>query len=641
MPTSSMKPAALQSLNGSLRVGEFQVGAYYSPGAVWHPHRSPVRVGRQQGLRGLVEVRSHSGVHRSWHLSVGERPNLRQLLSTIILSAFLVQISPGEAGADSRALPVFVFVNENPNGPNSVESYRVDPAGAPTLVGSYPTGGTGSDASFLASERAALALPYDLAQTSGHLYALNLGDNTVSVFSIDPYTGALALQYSPVAVGATAIAVNPAGTVLYTGSASNEGQSDLLAAWAINPDGSLATSPTSVVNAAVDGLTVSPDGSEVAAAYPDSSATNPSQPSVELFSTGAGGTHLTETSSLAVACPTDVRFSQEGSTLYSAACNSGALTAYQLSGGVIQPGSQLSVIAGQTLAVGPNGHIYFQSPSGLEAAIPTGSGYTLGPATTYPSSEYVSSMAVSPDGTQLFVASLSSGTVGDYAIGSGGALTLVGQLAVPAGLPTLGVVQGSCPGTPDPSGSTCADEQSMTVTIDPGSLTVTTPYTSSNPFVMPDVSLSPDASMLAATARFPAAGDPQITVQSSLAGNPNWSLNVSDTDLTCVSGSCTSPRVGQYQMINGENVGLTEGSSTLPLPCATFPGTITFTDIQAGAALSPSDSGTAGLKGGPHTFAQTNTGGNGTVSISGQLTITAPTATQAGTYSGTIALTVG
>lgn len=550
-------------------------------------------------------------------------------------------VSPGVAGATASGLPTFVFVNENPNGPNAVESYAVDSAGTANLVGTYSTGGTGSDASFLASERAALALPYDLAQTSGHLYALNPGDDTVSVFSINPYTGDLGLEFSPVAVGATAIAVNPAGTVLYTGSASNEGQSDLLAAWAINPDGSLAASPTSVVSAAVDGLAVSPDGSEVAAAYPDSSASNPSQPSVQLFSTGADGTHLTETSSVAVACPTDVRFNQDGSTLYSAACNSGALTSYGLSGGVIQPGSPIAAVAGQTLAVGPNGYVYFESSSGLQAAIPTGSGYALGPATSYPSSQYVSSMAVSPDGSDLFVASVSSARVDVYAIGAGGSLTPVSQLGVPTGLPSIGVVQASCPGDPDPSGSSCLDGQTMTVSIDPGSLTLTTPYTASNPFVMPALGLDPDATKLETTARFPASGDPQITVQSSLAGNPNWTLNVSDTDLMCVSGSCMSPRSGEYQMINGENVGLAGGSSTEPLPSTTFPGTITFTDIPAGSALGPSDPGTAGLKGGPHTFAQTNVGGNGTVAIYGELTITAPTATQAGIYSGTIALTVG
>lgn len=589
---------------------------------------------------------SEWGVHRSERPSASARPAYLRLLSAIaLLSTLLVPVvlimMPGPVGAAPGAQTDFVFINENPNGPNAVESYSVNSAGSASMVGSYPTGGTGSDASFLASERAALALPYDLAQTSGHLYALNLGDYTVSVFSVNPYTGALQLQFAPVPVGATAIAVNPAGTVLYAGSASNEGQSDRLAAWSINPDGSLASSPTSVVNAAVDGLAVSPDGSEVAAAYPDSSATNPSQPSVQLFSTGSGGTELTETSEASAPCATDVRFSPDGSTLYSAACSSGALTEYPVAGGVIHPGSRIASVAGQTLAVGPNGYVFFESPSGLQAAIPTPSGYTLGPATAYPSSQYVSSMAVSPDGAQLFVGSLSSGTVGAYTVGTGGALTPVGQLAVPAGLPTVGVIQASCPGVPDVSGATCADSQAMTVTIDPGSLTVSTPYTASNPFVMPALMLNTDATMLEATARFPAAGDPQITVQSSLAGDPSWTLNVSGTDLSCVSGSCMSPKAGEFQAINGENIGLTGGSSAVPLPSATFPGTIAFTDIPAGSGVGPSDPGTAGLKGGLHPFAQTKGGGNGSVSIYGQLTITAPTATQAGTYSGTIALTVG
>jgi hypothetical protein len=205
----------------------------------------------------------------------------------------------------------------------------------------------------------------------------------------------------------------------------------------------------------------------------------------------------------------------------------------------------------------------------------------------------------------------------------------------------LTVTAPTCPGAPV-QGASCTDTQNTQVTVDPGSLTITTPYTSTNPFVLPNMTLNAAATALQTSARFPNSGDPQIVVHSSLNGNPNWTVSVTDSDLSCASGACTTPVAGDFQKINGENEGLTGGASNTALPSASFPGTVAFTDNAAAfPPVSPTDAGSQGLKNGPHTFATSSGGGNGSVSLFGTLSLNAPTATQAGLYTGTITFTVG
>lgn len=193
---------------------------------------------------------------------------------------------------------------------------------------------------------------------------------------------------------------------------------------------------------------------------------------------------------------------------------------------------------------------------------------------------------------------------------------------------TVTVTQAQCPGAPDPSGATCSTDANVQVTVNPGSLTITTPYTSTHAFVLPDMVLNASATLLVSSARFPAATDPQITVHSSLAGDPNWTVSVSATDLT--GGNAANK-------INGENLGLTGGSVVSAVPATRL---VSFTDVPAGVGVAPGASTGVGLKGGPHTFAHSTNGGNGSVTMFGTLTLNAPTSTNADTYTGTITFSV-
>ena len=191
------------------------------------------------------------------------------------------------------------------------------------------------------------------------------------------------------------------------------------------------------------------------------------------------------------------------------------------------------------------------------------------------------------------------------------------------------ITPSACPGSPDPSGATCSDPQTIKVTAAAGSLTITTPYTAASPYVLPDLQLNAAGTLLTSSAQFPKVGDPQIVVHSSLAGNPNWTVSVLATDLTGATPS---------HLINGDNLGLTGGA----LFGSGFPGTVAFTDIPAGSGLAPAAISTAGLKGNgtPHTFAQSSGGGNGSASMFGTLSLQAPTSTVADTYTGTITFSV-
>ena len=114
------------------------------------------------------------------------------------------------------------------------------------------------------------------------------------------------------------------------------------------------------------------------------------------------------------------------------------------------------------------------------------------------------------------------------------------------------VVTVAAPSACSNTGSSCSDTQNIQVTINPGTLTVTTPYTSANPFVLPAMTLSSDGTYLQSSATFPSAslpGTQQIVVTSSLAPAQTWSLTVSATPLT--SGGNSIPASG---------LGLTNGA---------------------------------------------------------------------------------
>lgn len=600
--------------------------------------------------RGAV-AENHIGSYASRRsrqaLGRGTLPIRLLAVIALVLTGILpvAEYHPLASGAAGE--PTFLFVDQNSDvsGSNVVQSYGLYNNGRITdqLISSYPTGHPGATSSFVASPRADLA--YDMAHTAAHLYALNLGDSTVSIFSINPFSGQLTLEGTTASLGQqagftqgiTALAVNPAGTVLYGAGAENENSPDELLAYHINSDGTINITPFSMVDVAVDGLAVSPDGSEVAAAFPTGAKGGalPTTAAVMLFKLDSAGGFSGSSAvpvQLAEPCATYVKFATS-SSLYSASCAPGALTSYAIGSGTPTQADS-TPISSQVLAAGPAGDIYVQTSSGLQR-VQVGNGGTFtrpfGPAAAYPYNT-ITSMAVAPDDSQLFVAADTNSTtnyVDDYAIQPDGSLVHAVQIPLPAGIPTVLTFTAQCPGV----NSSCVETQNFTITVDPGTITVSTPYTAQDPFVLPPMKLSSDGSYLSSSAAFPSSALPgaqQIVVTSTLAPAYAWSLSVSATNLSDGTGG----------VIPSSGLGLTGGVLLNPGPGAgTYPGAVSFTDI-APHNPSPQDTdNNTGLTSSPQTWAR-STAADGTAEMDGTLTLLAPTSTPAGVYTGTVTVSV-
>jgi hypothetical protein len=184
------------------------------------------------------------------------------------------------------------------------------------------------------------------------------------------------------------------------------------------------------------------------------------------------------------------------------------------------------------------------------------------------------------------------------------------------------------------TGSSCSDTQNIQVTINPGTITITTPYTASNPFVLPAMTLSTDGTYLQTSATFPAAANPaaqQIVVTSALSPAYAWTLSVSGTALSD----------GHGHTIPSSGLGLTSGALLNATGPGAYPGTVTF--VPGGIPAhnpSPVDTDThTGLTGTPQTWA-TSSAADGTAEMDGLLTLFAATSTPSGTYNGTITFSV-
>ena len=176
-------------------------------------------------------------------------------------------------------------------------------------------------------------------------------------------------------------------------------------------------------------------------------------------------------------------------------------------------------------------------------------------------------------------------------------------------------------------GSSCTDPQNVTVTVPSGTLVITTPYTASAPLNLGTMALAANDSEFIATGSFN-----NIQVTDLRAGGKGYTVSALSTPL---SDGKTNPG----STINAENVGLTKLTAT---PGTGFAGTVTSTDNPAAdPAVAPGDPGSKGLGGTTAHTVFTVDKGSGSVTVNGTLTITAPTSTEAGIFTGTITFTVG
>jgi 6-phosphogluconolactonase (cycloisomerase 2 family) len=173
----------------------------------------------------------------------------------------------------------FVYANDNPTGPNTVAAFSVGSSGALTPIAGSPfsTGGTGA--------LVQLYGPLNIATSNNFLFVANLGSNDVSVFSINPSTGALTLvPGSPFATGSSgptygiSLGVTPDGRFLVAGNSS----SSVAAVFSIAANGALTP-----ISGSPFALGVEPLGGEITPSGAFSAFTTPN--GVGVFQIAATG----------------------------------------------------------------------------------------------------------------------------------------------------------------------------------------------------------------------------------------------------------------------------------------------------------------------------------------------------------------
>jgi hypothetical protein len=174
------------------------------------------------------------------------------------------------------------------------------------------------------------------------------------------------------------------------------------------------------------------------------------------------------------------------------------------------------------------------------------------------------------------------------------------------------------------------DPQTVDVEIPAGTLTITTPYTPSNPFDLGNASLDPSDSKFTASGQFGSAAHPEqgVTITDTRAGDQSWTASATVTDFTD----------GGSDVINGQNLTFTGVTPSYISGNGLQSGVVT-NDVTNSAVYGANAPGSDGLKGGPHQFA-TAAQGAGEVYIDGQLNLNAPTSTPAGSYTATLTFTI-
>jgi hypothetical protein len=200
-----------------------------------------------------------------------------------------------------------------------------------------------------------------------------------------------------------------------------------------------------------------------------------------------------------------------------------------------------------------------------------------------------------------------------------------------------------------PQCTTCTNVASISATVPAGTLAVYTPFTASNPLNLGTLSLNSagtylstsgtlldsDAADVPTAGTIPDATFNGISVVDTQAGNLPWTI-------TALASALSDGGKNPGSTISGENVGLT-GLTAVPVPGnALTAADLTFTNQPAASPpVSPTDTGDLGLGGtAAHLIVTDATQADGTIGINGTVTLTAPTSTEAGLFTGTITITI-
>jgi 6-phosphogluconolactonase (cycloisomerase 2 family) len=336
-----------------------------------------------------------------------------------------------------QAQSIYVYTNDSPGfGPNTVSALRLNTDNTLSPIAGTPfyTGGSGGSG-FYGSLRNALS------PDGQFLFASNAGSGDVSVFSINPSDGVLMLlPGSPFPTGGSGVvgislSVTPDGKFLYASDAG----SNTITAFRVSSHGSLTMVGSPIAaGGAPDGTKVTPDGKFLAVALASGNQ-------VAMFDIGPDGSltpvHGSPFTGLGSGIITSVEVNCGGNLLFADSLTSTATV--QVFG--IDADGVLGSIAGSPFqaGVGDGSNVVLLSPDNstlfnsnqftnggagsitdFHVAADGSLSLVLGSPFTTTGGLIPSGMAISRDGSLLFVANLSS-KVGVFTVGSDGTLTQV------------------------------------------------------------------------------------------------------------------------------------------------------------------------------------------------------------------------
>jgi len=172
-----------------------------------------------------------------------------------------------------------------------------------------------------------------------------------------------------------------------------------------------------------------------------------------------------------------------------------------------------------------------------------------------------------------------------------------------------------------PGASSCQDLQTIVVTVNAGTLTISSPFIPGNPFNLGTMALSADGTHLTASGGFGslATNGSGITITDTRSGGLPWTANVQSGNFTDLPAADT---------ISANGLSFTGLADAFPAGNALI-GHVTLSSVPNVGA------------GGVFAASQTGQSGDGTVWIVGTMTLTAPSSTPAGSYTATVTFTVG
>ncbi len=398
--------------------------------------------------------------------------------------------------------------------------------------------------------------------------------------------------------------------------------------------------PAPVLTSTTTTLAVSPTSPQVAGVTETLTATvNPSAPGTVQFENGgvaidspvtvSGGTASTTTTALPVGTDSlSAVFSPAAFSAYSGSTGTASLT-------VTTPPAAATVTA---LSVNPSTAAADTSVALTAAVTSSGSALASGAGL----------VSFYDNGTSTADTTTGGALLGTVALGSGGIATLnyssfaTGTHNIVASFaPTSTATYQASLSLSLPFVATAPtfapDAQTVNVSIPAGTLTITTPYSPSNPFNLGTAVLDPADSKFTASAQFgtPATDGTNaggVTITDTRSGQQGWSASAVSSNFT--DGSVPTPDV-----INAQDLTFTNVQAQYITGNALQSGVVT-TDVGNSAIYGPNATGTDGL-GGVHQFASAPVGGSdGSVYVNGLLTLVAPTSTPAGQYTATITFTI-